>query len=188
MTTRKLFLTGWVLYFLAAGITGCATLQPIEVGETKHEKAVPVIRQSFASQQIRPGDTWKIYLNAFHPDGDMKNFVCIIDQPGMASYPVSFTRIKKENRKNLSGYIYLNTMSPYDLNFVNISLTVQIQDHTGHYSQPTVFPLSFHSSARQEPPPPGIFQNKDLGPIMINLRTAGEGENRDIFQRFPFRH
>ncbi|MFH1758447.1 MAG: hypothetical protein ABH969_10420 [Pseudomonadota bacterium] len=187
LTNRKNLLTGMVLAFLTAGITGCATLEPIEGREKKNRKTVAVILRSFASQQIRPGDPWKIYLNASHAHGEMKNIVCTIDQPGMASYPASFTRIKGENRKELSGYIYLNTMSPDNLNFVNISLTVQIQDHAGHYSQPTVFPLSFDLTFRQEPPPPKIFQEKDLGPIMINLRTPGEGESRDIFKRFPFR-
>jgi hypothetical protein len=188
LTNSKNFLAGLVLFFLAAGIAGCATLEPIEVREEKYGKAVPVIRQSFASKQIQPGDTWKIYFNAYHPDGEMKNIVCTIDQPGMVTYPPSFTRIKEENRKELSGYIYLNTMSQDDLTFVNISLTVQIQDNTGHYSQPTVFPLSFHSTFQQEPPPAGIFKNKDLGPIMITLRTPEEGESLDIFKRFPFRH
>ena len=78
-------------------------------------------------------------------------------------------------------------MSPDDLNFVNISLTVQIQDNAGHYSQPTVFPLSFHLTFQQELPPPEIFKENELGPIMINLQTPGEGESRDIFKRFPFR-
>lgn len=73
MTNSKNFITGLVLVFLAAGITGCAILEPIEVRQKNYRKAVPVIRQSFASKQIRPGDTWKIYLNAFHPDGDIKN-------------------------------------------------------------------------------------------------------------------
>ncbi|MCJ7495779.1 MAG: hypothetical protein MUP68_16330 [Deltaproteobacteria bacterium] len=39
----------------------------------------------------------------------MKYIVCTIDQPGIGTYPVSFTRIKEENRQELSGHIYLNT-------------------------------------------------------------------------------
>jgi hypothetical protein len=188
LTSRKNFLKGLLLFLFAAGSMSCATLDPAEVREPKKEKVVPIIRRSFASPAIRPWDTWKVYLDAFHPDGLMKNIVCTIDQPGRASYPPSFTRIKEENRKELSGYIYLNTMTSSGLNFVTISLTVQIQDNSGNYSRPAVFPLSFLSNARQESPPPGIFKNKDLGPIMIQLRPAGEEDQGDIFHRFPFRH
>jgi hypothetical protein len=44
--------------------------------------ATPVITNSFACRQIRPGDTWKIYLLAEDPEGEMKAIVCTVDQPG----------------------------------------------------------------------------------------------------------
>ncbi len=123
-----------VLLFLA---TGWAALFAAEV---------PVISQSFASREIRPGDTWKVYLKASAPQGEMKNIFATVDQPGVGAYPVSMIRIKPENRKDLSGYIYLNTSSPRaTLEFVTLTLTVQIQDGAGNFSQPVVFPLSFNS-------------------------------------------
>jgi len=170
----KKFLAVLVLPFLALG---CAALEPIEVREQIHGKGVPVITQSFASKQMRPGDTWKVYLNASDPDGDMKNIVCAIEQPGMPTYPVSFTKIKEVNRKELSGYIYLNTGGIQGLNWVNITLTAQVQDKAGHLSQPVVLPLSFNWRFKQEAPPPGIFQEKELGPIMIILRAISDGDS-----------
>ena len=165
---------------------GCAGLEPREMQESKSRKAAPVIRQAFASKQIGPGDTWKVYLIASDPEGEMKNLVCIIDQPGVGEYPVSLTRIKQENQKELAGYIYLNTQSPDDLNFVNITLTVQIQDRNGDFGAPAIFPLSFNSRFRQEPPPPGIFPEIDLGPILIRLRTVEEQAPGIFFRhRFP---
>lgn len=160
------------LFALFCFAMGCAGLEPMQVREAKYGKAVPVLHQSFASKQLRPGDTWKVYLQAADPDGDMKNIVCTIDQPGVGGYPVSITRIKDDNRKELSGYIYLNTFtgSLKQLEFVNLILTVQIEDMAGHLSKPAVFPLSFSSRFMQEPPPPGTFQEKDLGPIMIDLK------------------
>jgi len=77
-------------------------------------RGVPVITQSFASNEIRPGETWKVYLNAHDPDGDMKQIVCVIEQPGVGVYPAAYTRIKADNRKELSGYIYLTT---FDVNY-----------------------------------------------------------------------
>jgi hypothetical protein len=174
------------LLLFTTGAVGCARLEPIEVPESKSAKAVPVIRRSFASKQISPGDTWKVYLIASDPEGEMDKIVCTIDQPGVGEYPVSFTKIKEENRKELAGYIYLNTQTSDDLNSVNITLTVQILDRVGHSSSPAVFPLSFDSRFQQEPPPPGVFPKQDLGPILIQLRPV-ERESPGIFfrRRFP---
>ncbi len=36
------------------------------------QAASPVITSHFASSDLRPGDTWKIYLKASDSEGDMK--------------------------------------------------------------------------------------------------------------------
>ncbi len=140
-----------------------------EVNENVCGPGVPKITQSFASRKIRAGDTWKVYLNASAPDGNMKAIFCFIEQPGVGRYPVSITKIKEEGRKEFSGYIYLNTATSEEMNFINLTLTVQIQDTAGQFSSPAVFPLSIQSRYTQEPPPPGVFKEEDLGPIMIRL-------------------
>jgi hypothetical protein len=173
---RKFFIGFLLLFFM----TACAGLEPIEVREKTFGKAVPVISQSFASSKISPRQAWKVYLMASDPDGDMKNIVCTIDQPGMGTYPVGITRIKDEDRRELSGYVYLSTIGSGNLDWVNITLHIQIEDRAGHYSKPVSFPLSFNSRDRQEPPPQGVFKEKNLGPIMIQLRKIYDGE-KDSF-------
>ena len=175
----KLWLPLWVLFFL---IMGCASMeaQPMEVKEAKYGKHVPVITESFASKQLRPGDTWMVYLKASNPDGDMENILCTIVQPGVGEYPLSINRIKKGDRKELNGYMYLPTVGQDTrLNLVNLTLTVQIQDKAGHYSAPVSFPLTFNTRYSQEQPPKGEFQNHDLGPIMIQVHPLGEGRPAD---------
>jgi hypothetical protein len=138
-------------------------------------KAAPVITAYFAATELRAGDTWKIYLTAADPDGDMKYIVASIDQAGMGAYSASYTRIPKERKKEFSGYVYLNTMSSAAYTstiFYNLRLTLQIQDRAGNYSQPVVVPLNFeYRAGAQTPPPAGKFEEKDLGPIMISLKT-----------------
>ncbi len=157
----------------------CTTAVAPPAQDGRMEKGTPVVIQSFASPFIRPGETWKVYLKASASTGEMKNIFALVEQPGVGPYPVSIIAIKKENQKKLSGFIYLNTSTPrVSLEFVTLHLTVQIQDASGHFSQPVVFPLSFSARSVQEVPPPGIFTEQDLGPIMVNLGTVDDGDQK----------
>ncbi len=62
------------------------------------------------------------------------------------------------------------------MNLSNLTLTVQIQDRAGHFSNPVSFSLSIELRAQQETPPLDTFREKDLGPIMITLRSSIGGE------------
>jgi hypothetical protein len=188
---RRAHLKALILLWLVIGGTGCAATEkksaepPSQQGQTaKPPQAAPVISQAFASPQIAPGRVWKVYLKASDADGDMKELVCTIHQPGVGTYPVSITRIKEGNRKSLSGYLYLNVSATRNLDFVELALTVQVRDRAGQLSEPVNFLLSINSRYAQQPPPEGVFQENDLGPIMIDLRTAGDdGRPFDRFRR-----
>lgn len=140
-------------------------------------QGAPVITKSFAARELRPGDTWKVYVTASDPAGRMKNIYCEIMQPGVGEYPISITRIKKGDEKELSGFLHLSTSSAGNLlNYTSLELTVQVQDQKGRFSEPAVFRVSFNPRApRQEPPPQGAFQEKDLGPVMAQIRSLGDG-------------
>lgn len=178
---KKMILAGMVILLLTAG---CATIKSVEEREKAYGKEGPVITETFASKQLRPGDTWKIYLKASDPGGDIQRIVAMVNQPGFGLYPVSYTRAPQGNGKELSGYIYLHTEGPYGVgwqNFLTLSVTIQIKDRAGHFSEPVSFPLSFQSRYTQEPPPPGNFKEQDLGPIMVVLRDPATGGQSDGF-------
>jgi hypothetical protein len=137
---------------------------------------VPVIIQSFASKEIKPRDNWNVYLNASDPNENIKSIFFVVDQPGVGEYPVSITRVKTENNKELSGYFYLYTSAlGFSGQFVKLTLTVYVQDKSGNFSQPAVFPLFIHERATVETPPQGVFKEQALGPIMIQLRNIPGG-------------
>jgi len=167
---RKIF--GMVVLLLLA--TGWANFEPAAAPAATEVKGIPAIVQSFAPTQIRPGDVWKVYLKASDLDGKMKYIFATISQPGVGTYPVSIIRIKEENGKELSGYIYLNTAPARLSEFFNRSLilTVHIQGKGGPFSQPAVFPLAFQANPTPETPPEGVFKEQNLGPVMVTLRTG----------------
>ena len=142
----------------------------------QEKKEVPIIQDSFAARQMSPFDTWKVYLKAADPDGNMRNIFAVVDQAGVGQYPLSITRIKNESQKELSGYVYLTTFGPSTslLNYVELNLTIWVQDRSGNFSQSVTFPLSLNTTYNQEAPPQGKFKEQDLGPIMIRLHPVTE--------------
>jgi len=158
---------------ILSGVTACAHMGGLEEKEKLYGKNPPVIRQFFASDQLRPGDQWKIYLLASDPDGDMETLIAVVDQPGMGSYPVSTTKIQGEEAKELSGYFFLNTRSPFGTAFLEnqeLSVSIQIKDKAGHTSKAVIMAVLIKSSPSPKSPPAGVFQEKALGPIMVFLR------------------
>lgn len=165
--SNKVLAVGFALLCLAMGH---ATLARAEVAG----KAVPVITRSFASTKVWPGETWKVYLNISDPGGEMKYIFAIVEQPGVGPYPLTIIRVKGGNRKEMSGYLFLVTATPwYSLDFVNLTLTIEVQDRSGSFSQPVAFPLSINSRYTQEAAPQGVFKEQELGPVMVRLRTIG---------------
>jgi len=123
------------------------------------------------------GENWLVYINASDPDGDLDQIFCGVEfQAGVDHpYPISITRIKPDQGKNLSGYLHLGTPEPDRP--MNLIFTLQVRDKAGHFSAPVSFEVNMFDQSRkkervgQESPPLGVFQDKDLGPIMIALTT-----------------
>jgi len=153
--------------------TGCAAFESLEVKEQKYGKAPPVVEQSFASKAMKKGDTWKIYLKASDPDGDMKTIIAYFERGvGGGATAVSHTRIKENDRQEINGYLYWYP-GPDSYAVPEMVMTLQIQDMAGHFSNPVSLPLRMQLSGSQELPPEGAFQEKDLGPVMITLQPKG---------------
>ncbi len=130
----------------------------------------PVITEAFASKELRPGDTWKIYLKASDSSSDMKMIIADIHQPGRGGYPPSYIPIRDKNKRDLSGYIYWNSGLDMQqgLTFTSLTLTVQIKDKAGNLSNMISFPLHFRMTGQQAPPS-GVFTDNELGPVMTRI-------------------
>jgi hypothetical protein len=164
-----------VIGMILVGIVGCAHMGGLEEKEKIYGKNPPAIEKSFASNQLEPGDQWKIYVLASDPDGDMETIIAVVDQSGIGPYPVSITKIKGENGKELSGYVYLNTTGPSGHDFLHnqeLTVSIQIRDKAGHASQPVTHSALLLGGHTQKSPPVGVFKEKELGPIMVVLRPA----------------
>ena len=166
MRTRILAGVGLIILMSA-----CTTMEPLSVREEKYGKASPVITQSFAAQEVDWRDTWKIFLKASDADGDMKTIILTWGRREGAGSEITWTRIQEKDRRELSGYLYWYP-GPNAQYFMYGFLTVQIEDRAGHRSNVLSFPIEFKEGVRQVGPPRDIFQEKELGPVMIHLKRS----------------
>ncbi|MGD8372329.1 MAG: hypothetical protein PVF76_01430 [Syntrophobacterales bacterium] len=153
---------------------GCGNLKTYnEVFEERGH--VPTILDSYAPDVIRPGDTWRIYLHARDVDGDMKHFISALWQSGFGYYATDFTVIDGKDSKEVSGYLYLKTPRDDSIFGDNFSLKVIVRDRRGNKSEPVEFLLRFGNVPAQEMPAKWEkVADRDLGPIMVNIRSPQE--------------
>jgi len=151
---------------------GCS--KSLGEGVIKPGGSAPVITHWFASKELSRGDTWKIYLEANDPDGDMRQFVCVFDQVGYGSYSAEYVVIKKRHREKLRGYLNFFSSAGAGLRmpeWTQLRLTVYIRDKGRNTSNKVLFPLVLTVGAKQIPPPPPFDHGAldKLGTIMVEL-------------------
>jgi hypothetical protein len=130
-----------------------------------------VILDSYAASVIRPGGTWRVFLQAKDDDGDMKDIAAMLTQTGVGLYSTDFTPIKQEDSKKLGGYLYLST-SIRERNLINDRLTLKlmVRDCQGNKSEPAEFHLRFDYVPPEKIPEKWEkLANRQLGPIMIDI-------------------
>ena len=141
--------------------------------------SAPAIVDYYAAKVIRPGETWTIFLRAEDADGDMSDIAAVLWQAGVGTYPTDVTRLKGDDRKEFSGYLFLQTPNDSTLISDEMELTILVRDSEGNRSQPIKLPLRFNLGARQEVPETWAEADKHrLGAIMINMVSSQRYNSR----------
>jgi len=171
-----------LLLFLVAGCTIC---KGVKTGENGDEP--PIILASYAAESVRPGATWRVFLEAQDADGDIHSIITQLVQPGIGYYPPDFTYIKEADREGFAGYLILRT--PRDNNLLlweYVEATLTLQDCEGNKSEPVNFTLRFDNKSgfgpQEVPEKWQMAANRKLGTIMVEIRSViddnTEGDRR----------
>jgi hypothetical protein len=165
-----LFLTGALMVLSM----GSGYSKSLDEWLTKPGGSPSVVTHWFASEELHHGDIWRIYLEANDPDGDMWEFVCILDQVGYGYYSSVYVRLKKGNKGRLRGYLDFFSGAGMGLwlrEWTQLSLTVFIRDKGSNTSNTVVFPLTLSRGAKQGSPPAPFDSGElqKLGAIHIEL-------------------
>ena len=133
-----------------------------------------VVNFAYASEKIRQGDIWKIYLSVTDPEGKMHQVVGRVEQPGESYYKPSIIYLKKGMEKQFSGYFVLHTRHTEELD--DFVLALSILDRAGNVRKTLRFPLEFGTSAEpMKPLPPDMEKdlNRRIGMIDIDWVLGG---------------
>lgn len=156
------------------GLAGCAVLDQRDRGELEAAYGAnrPQWQASHADKVIAPGADWMIYLNGSDPDGDLRFIQVWMSTPTRTTTPVRLC-IDPDQRARLSGYLYLKTAelredSP-DLFRDWLLLSLYLEDRAGHVSEAGEFFLQFRLGQRAGVPPAGVFEERLLGKIPVDL-------------------
>ena len=174
---KKVFLLP-VFIVISLAMASCTTMA--ERG-TEPVGSPPVITRSFASERLSHGDTWKIYVEAHDPDGDMRQFVCALKQGGYGYYSSEYVMIKKRHREKITGYLTFYSGAGWGLRlpeWTQFSMTIYIRDRGRNTSNKVVFPLVLSRGSKQGAPPSPFDVNglERLGPISIELVGRRKGD------------
>jgi hypothetical protein len=136
----------------------------------------PIILDSYAASKVQPGTTWRIFLHAKDNDGDMKDVMAMLLEPGNVISPVSFTRIKElRDRTEVEGYLHLNT--PREASFLGkeFIIRVQVRDRELNLSNAVKLSLTFANVPKENIPEKWQnAANHRLGGVMIELEDLND--------------
>ena len=168
--SSKLLTVGFLVVFLSSCVgTG-------RVPSTSGTQP-PVITRSYASDHGAYGQTWKIYIEAEDPDGDMFKITSELQQEG-ARYPQSVDSIfvKKRDQKYLKGFLALDTYFLREPSLAvspRLVLRVSITDKAGNESKTAVFHFEFAGMTPESASLPAPFDQGDI-PKVGNILIEGK--------------
>ena len=134
----------------------------------------PRITHSYAVDKGAYGETWKFYIEAEDPEGDMIKITYALEQEGVRyEHPVDFVFIKQKYQTSLKGFLSLETTflrEPSMGGSPRLALRVSIFDKAGHESNEAVFRFEFAGRSQPVSPLPAPFDQGDipkLGTILV---------------------
>ncbi|MGW8221797.1 MAG: hypothetical protein ACWGP1_06590 [Syntrophobacteria bacterium] len=130
---------------LAIAMVGCQKPAQFERENPGSKGHPPELLGYYAAKEVRPGETWNIYLKAKDADGDMKYIVAVLSMVGEGDYAPSEIWLKGEKRSEFDGYIFMNT-PPDDIladEMDTLNVSIFIRDWAGNKSRTVKLPLSF---------------------------------------------
>ncbi|MCD6320424.1 MAG: hypothetical protein J7M03_07060 [Candidatus Desulfofervidaceae bacterium] len=154
--------------FIVLTLLGCAPLT-LQQKEKRWGTHPPVIKAAFASNTVRPGRLWRVYLDVEDIDGDLDRLYVFIYQAGIGMYPPSVTKLPQKFSHGLKGYFVLPIENFWTWG-IKLDMEIFFKDKAGHKSNPVYFSVKVvYKKSQPEEVPEEL--DRYLGTIGIDVRS-----------------
>ena len=165
---------GFGIALLLVLVIACAPATvPIAPPAAESPAALPELQDSFAVADLRPGQTWQIFLEGSDPNGDMKDIWIVASQIGGTVWENQFIALRGENRRRFLGYVALPTpLTLYrsSTGWETVRVEVRIRDGAGQYSQSRVHEVVIGKHTAQAVPAKwSQAANHKMGTIFLDF-------------------
>ncbi len=132
---------------------------------------LPVIDDYYASPTVKWGQTWKLYIRAHDPDGDMWEARFDVEPPGYVGWnSPGLVILPKQYRGQFDGYMHLLISArAWDLGPANLTISAWLTDQGGRKSRVLRLPLAI--GPRPVQPPPARFREQPIVPVPLDIGT-----------------
>ena len=139
----------------------------------KEQGQPPLLIDYYAAEVIRPGTTWKIYLEAKDKDGDMTYIATMLYQAGFGYYATDYTRLTGKERKEFAGYVALRTPPEASLTQDKFTMEILVRDRQRNSSEIIKLPLTFSQVERENIPDKwqAVAKNR-LGVVVTGVQSV----------------
>jgi len=134
-------------------------------------QSAPVLEKIWVCPEVNHGDLLKVYIKAKDADSDIR-WIMVSGGRGKGAIQGSFIRLKKEDRKDLNGYIFWDTGQAANRS-VSGTVEVSLEDMKGNESETMSLPVRIVSTGAKSCSVPGEFKDKAIGPIMLDSHQIG---------------
>jgi hypothetical protein len=131
----------------------------------------PMLEKVWVSPEVNHGDLLKIYIKASDKEGDMR-WIMVSAGRGKGAIYGSVIRLKKEDRKDLNGYVFWDTGKAANRT-ASGTVEITIEDWKGNESETLSLPVKIVSTGAKSQSAPGEFKDKAIGPIMVEAADLG---------------
>jgi hypothetical protein len=131
----------------------------------------PVLEKVWVSPEVNHGDMLKVYIKAKDADADLR-WIMVSGGRGKGAIYGSVIRLRKEDRKDLNGYVFWDT-GQAAMRSVSGTVEITIEDWKGNESETMSLPVKIVASGAKSQSAPAEFKDKALGPIMIDAAQMG---------------
>ena len=137
-----------LIFLLVGTLFGCgAFVDEVKQAIPERRGSIPVISDSFAPRNVRPGTVWKIFIEAQDADGDMQDIVSSIAPATRSVLKYEYTAVKPAEAGLLKGYLFATTPISAELLGEKFDVNIFIRDRAGNKSESIGFTVHFTSEA-----------------------------------------